>query len=75
MLLGGVAVAGDGAFDEGGLVFGVGHVVVEGSGDGDALGAPELEHGLGILAEEGGLDGEVVGVVSLDDVVDGVEDL
>jgi len=75
LFLGGVAVAGDVLFDDGGFVFGDREVSGDGSGDGYALGATELKHGLYVFAEEGGLDGEVVGVEGVDDAGGGEEDV
>ena len=45
------------------------------SGDGCALGTPQLQHRLHVLAKEGGFDCHLVGQIAIDDTCDAFEDM
>jgi len=68
LLLTGVTVAGDGLFDLTRGIFGYLYALAHRRGHADALGAAQLEHGLGVFAEERRLDGHHGYLMRTDDL-------
>ena len=62
-----IAITGDGHLDFSGCVFGDGEILVNGSGYGNSLRTPQLEHTLHVLAKERSFDGHAVGMIGFDD--------
>lgn len=67
LLLGRIAVAGDGLFDFFGEVFKNGDVSFQGRGNGCSLGPAQFDQSLDILSKKRGLDGQFIGLMQLDE--------
>ena len=74
LFFGGVTVACDVLFDDGGFVFGDGEVAGDGGSDSHTLSASQFEGRHNVFSEERGFDGQMVGVERVDEADGAFED-